>query len=206
MADDFDLESVESLKCMVVGDAAVGKTCMLISYSNNEFPKDYNPTVFDNYTANVVFKGKTVALGLWDTAGTAEYDQLRPLSYPDTHIFILVFSVSSEESLQNIEKKWVPEIKQHTDATGYVPFIVVGNKSDLRDDDKMKSKCVDYAAAEKLAKKLGAKRYMECSAKTQSNLKDVFDNSIEVVYDTFNEAKKGSNSKNAGKKKGCRQQ
>jgi Ras-related C3 botulinum toxin substrate 1 len=170
---------------------------------SNEFPKDYNPTVFDNYTANVVFKGKTVALGLWDTAGTAEYDQLRPLSYPDTHIFIIVFSVSSDESLQNIEKKWVPEIKQHTDATGYVPFIVVGNKSDLRDDEKMKSKCVDYAAAEKLAKKLGTKRYMECSAKTQHNLKEVFDQSIEVVYDAFNEAKKGPNSK---KKKGCRQQ
>ena len=145
-------------------------------------------------------------MGLWDTAGTAEYDQLRPLSYPDTHIFILVFSVSSEESLQNIEKKWVPEIKTHMESTGYVPFIVVGNKSDLRDDEKMKSKCVDYGAAEKLAKKLGAKRYMECSAKTQHNLKDVFDNSIEVVYDAFNEAKKSTSNRNSGKKKGCRQQ
>lgn len=211
MADEFDIDSVESLKCMVVGDAAVGKTCMLISFSNNEFPKDYNPTVFDNYTANVVFKGKTVALGLWDTAGTAEYDQLRPLSYPDTHIFIIVYSVTSEESLRNIETKWVPEIKEHTDQAGYVPFIIVGNKSDLRDDEKMKGKCVDYANAEKLSKKLGAKRYLECSAKTQHNLRLVFDQSIEVVYEAWTDAKRGStgvsgNGKDAKKKKGCRQQ
>jgi len=175
---------------------------MLISYSNNEFPKEYTPTVFDNYTANVVFKGKTVALGLWDTAGTAEYDQLRPLSYPDTHIFIIVYSVISEESLKNIETKWVPEINKHTDPNTSVPFIIVGNKSDLREDEKMRGKCVDYAAAEKLAKKLGAKRHMECSAKTQNNLKEVFDQGIEVVYEALTEAKKGGNKK----KKGCRQQ
>jgi Ras-related C3 botulinum toxin substrate 1 len=199
-SDDFDLDNVDSLKCMVIGDAAVGKTCLLISYSNNEFPKEYNPTVFDNYSANVVFKEKTVALGLWDTAGTDEYDQLRPLSYPDTHIFIIVFSIVSQESLNNIEKKWVPEIKEHT-KDGAVPFIVVGNKLDLRNDEKMKDKCVNRKEAEKLAAKLGAKRYIECSAKTQENLKLVFDTCIEVVHDAYTKSKKDK-----GKKKTCKQQ
>jgi small GTP-binding protein len=188
-----------SIKVVVIGDAAVGKSCLLLSYANNAFPEDWIPTVFDNYTAHVVHNEVNVTLGLWDTAGTEEYDTQRPLSYPNTHVFVIVYDITNAASLQNIEKKWVKEIKPFTN-DGQIPFIIVGNKLDLRGNAAFKDKVIKFSEAEKLGKKLGAKRVLETSAKTQENLKHVFDECVQVVAEALGPKVKKTGSKN------CKQQ
>nr|WEL12737.1 Ras-related C3 botulinum toxin substrate 1A [Halisarca dujardinii] len=173
---------MRSIKCVVVGDGAVGKTCMLISFTTDSFPGEYIPTVFDNFAANLVCNGEPVQINLWDTAGQEDYDRLRPLSYPMTDVFLMVFSVVSPASFENIKAKWYPEVSHHCPGT---PIILVGSKMDLREDKetlqdlKFKNKApLTYPQGLKLSKDIGAVKYLECSAFTQKGLKKVFDESI----------------------------
>lgn len=182
---------MRSIKAVVVGDGGVGKTCLLISYTTNTFPNDYIPTVFDNYSASVMIDGEPIKLGLWDTAGQSEYDRLRPLSYPQTEVFLCCFSVVSPESFQNVKDKWIPEILHHSPKG--ILIILVGTKADLRDDphvldelQERNQKPSSLAQGQKLAKDVGAIKYIECSAATQSGIQELFDFAIRSVLDPPN--------------------
>jgi Ras family protein A len=79
----------------------------------------YVPTVFENYVADVEVDNKHVELALWDTAGQEDYDRLRPLSYPDSHVILICFAVDSPDSLDNVQEKvGVPNISQTQWTTG----------------------------------------------------------------------------------------
>ncbi|XP_015435327.1 PREDICTED: ras-like GTP-binding protein Rho1 isoform X3 [Dufourea novaeangliae] len=166
-------------KLVIVGDGACGKTCLLIVFSKDQFPEVYVPTVFENYVADIEVDGKQVELALWDTAGQEDYDRLRPLSYPDTDVILMCFSIDSPDSLENIPEKWTPEVKHFCPN---VPIILVGNKKDLRNDpntikelSKMKQEPVKPEEGRAMAEKINAFAYLECSAKSKEGIREVFE-------------------------------
>ncbi|KAJ3548480.1 hypothetical protein NM208_g989 [Fusarium decemcellulare] len=161
---------VAEIKLVIVGDGNTEKTRTLITYTKNKFPDVYVPTVFENYAVTVMIGEDPYILGLWDTAGQEDYDRLRPLSYPQTDVFLVFARVGSVASYQNIEKKWVPEISHFAPR---VPFILVGIDCDDRDAINH-----DPSIGHDLVDKVGAVKYMECNIVTQKGLKDVFDAAI----------------------------
>ena len=176
---------MQGIKAVVVGDGAVGKTCLLMSYSQDVFPNEYIPTIFDNYAANVMVDGSLVHLGLWDTAGQPDYDRLRPLSYPNTDVFIICFSILSPTSFENVKHKWAPEIAHHGPNK---PVVLVGTKCDLREDSDViralavkGGKPIGYPQGLMMAKELKMQHYVECSALTQRGLRQVFETAIRSV-------------------------
>ena len=171
--------------------------------------------MFENYVTLVNFDGKLVELALWDTAGQEEYDRLRPLSYPESNVILIVFSVDFPVSLGNVQDKvsslhacrpstlpvspippssqprafrtprtnhafvpqWFPEVAHFCEG---VPLILVATKTDLRRDEQTRRMLsaqgqvpVTTEQGLAVAREIGAK-YVECSAKTGDNVKDVF--------------------------------
>lgn len=177
--------TAKSVKCVLVGDGAVGKTCLLISYTTDTFPDEYVPTVFDNYSDEITVDGTLVRIQLWDTAGQEDYDRLRPLAYPNTDVFMLCFSLMSETSLKNVKEKWYPEIRNHD---AHVPVVLVGTKLDLRQDKSAVKNLrqrnlepVSTGQGNEIARAIRAKHYFECSSLTQENLKHAFVETIKVA-------------------------
>lgn len=211
---------VQTVKCVVVGDGAVGKTCLLSAYTTNSFPGDYAPTVFDNYSASLTLqpaasaasKDKSsgaastaepilVSMGLWDTAGQEDYDRIRPLTYPDTDVFLVCYSVLNRKSLANALGKWASEVRRATRAS--VPLVLVGCKRDLREAKDAPALEAGTATAttdtpalqieergqepiteeegRRAAEELGAVAFFECSALKRQGLAEVFEGAARVV-------------------------
>ena len=178
---------MQSVKCVVVGDSESGypenpcyspKTNLLLSFTNKTPPSQWMRNVFDNYSKEVNVGSVSVHLGLWDISDHVDYKELRSLSYPNTDIFLVCFSVVLPSSFENA-RKWVNEITKHSNA----PYLVIGLETELRDRPTDR-KQVTREQGEGLASILGAARYMECSAHTRKGVEDVFDVAVVLALET----------------------
>lgn len=165
----------QSLKLVVVGDGAVGKTCLLVVYAQGKFPTEYLPTVFENYKAKVKINNVEHNILLWDTAGQEELLNIRVLSYANTDVFLMCFSVVDKTTLDNIKEKWIPEVRDNTKKQPV--FILVGLKTDLRASTDA-DQCITKEVGESVASQVGASTYVECSSLKNEGVKEVFDTAI----------------------------
>ncbi|KAH3867093.1 ras-related C3 botulinum toxin substrate 2-like isoform X1 [Dreissena polymorpha] len=183
---------MQALKCVLVGDGNVGKTSLMKTYKEKCFPETNIPTVFDSIKVTMQVDEKNYDLTVYDTAGQEAYDRLRPLTYPQTDVFLMCFSLVSRASYENVRLKWLPELKHHCRD---VPIVLVGTKLDMRDenstkddalmngdrDENIAGKTISSQQGDSLKKDVGALFYVECSAKTQTSTRDVFESAIRAV-------------------------
>ena len=180
------VESIPSIKVYAVGDGAVGKTSLFITFAYGKFPSDYIPYEFGTSTFDWNVGGKKVRLGLWEEAGGEDFDKLRPLSYPDTDVFLICFSLVSPASYENAKSRWHPELKHYCPN---VPILLVGTKLDLREDQdavaqlkENKQEPVSHSDGLRLAKEIEATKYVECSSLIQKGVKEVFEEAVKSVW------------------------
>ncbi|KZP09572.1 ras-domain-containing protein [Athelia psychrophila] len=166
-------------KVVIVGDGACGKSALYVVFTTGVFPQVYccGP-LFGNYVADVEVDGKEVELALWDTPGQEDYDRSRPLSYPGTHVILICFAIDSPDSLDNVQEKWISEVRHFCPG---LPIVLVGCKSDIRREPKVIEELrktsqhpVTKEEGIAVAEKIGARIYLECSAKTGFGVRELF--------------------------------
>lgn len=166
----------------------------------------YEPTVFENYVHDIFVDNVHIELSLWDTAGQEEFDRLRSLSYDDTDLIMLCYSVDSKDSLENVESKWVGEIADNCPG---VKLVLVALKCDLRQEaaeeaadnaavggsngtaadgpqtsgtkNAEKKDMITYDTGLEVARRINAMRYLECSAMRNRGVNEAFTEAARVA-------------------------
>ena len=171
----FKMATTTDIKIVIVGDQKVGKTCLLETFAYDSFPHGYHPTNFDNYSKSLREKDKDFTLELHDTGGQKDdCDILRCLSYRNTDVFLVAFSLDSRESFDNALNNWLHEVKEFCGKNDkYAQFFLVGLKKD-------QERLLKISEVVQKAKKSGFMGYKECSSLTKDGVETVFKEIVEV--------------------------
>ena len=162
-----------SFKYIIIGDAYVGKSNLLLRYAHGQFKDDYQLTIGVEFAAkNVKIRGKTYRIQIWDTAGQESFRSITRGYYKSSVCALVVYDISNKESFNNIST-WIEDCKNQSPKTIF--FVLVGNKSDLEDKRQ-----VSTEEGQELAEKYGIPFY-ETSAKTGTNINEIFFNSAEEI-------------------------
>ena len=156
-------------KIVLVGDSGVGKTCIISRFVNVRFDKSQMTTACPSFCTKEInypkYK-KTINLDIWDTAGQEIYRSISKLFYKGASVGILVYDISNEKSFKSIKEYWYKELKENTDSN--IVFMLVGNKADLFEQEKVKEE-----EAKEYASSINAEFYLT-SAKNNIRITDLF--------------------------------
>ncbi|XP_063933922.1 ras-related protein Rab-1A-like [Zophobas morio] len=153
-------------KLLLIGDSGVGKSCLLLRFADDTYSETYISTIgVDFKIKTIVLDGKTIKLQIWDTAGQERFRTITSSYYRGAHGIIIVYDVTDQTSFDNVHT-WLKEINRY--ANENVNKLLIGTKNDLTS-----KKVVDYETAKDCADKLNI-TFMETSAKTATNLNEVF--------------------------------
>jgi len=154
------------IKLLLIGDSGVGKSCLLLRFSDDSFTPSFITTIgIDFKIRTIELEGKRIKLQIWDTAGQERFRTITTAYYRGAMGILLVYDVTDEKSFNNI-RNWIRNIEQH--ATESVNKILIGNKCDM-----VEKKVVDSARGKALADEYGIK-FLETSAKNSINVEEAF--------------------------------
>ena len=169
---------IPSGKIVLVGNAGVGKTCVVRKATVGIFDPDSEPTLGASYTAKTVsINNEEMRLQIWDTAGQEKYRSMTPMYYQNSHVCLLLYSVTDRSSFDSIDE-WIESLKQEADPS--IVIYIVGNKIDLEAE-----RLVSTSEGEMKAQNLNVSFY-EVSALTGSGINDLFDDICEKCYKIIN--------------------
>lgn len=164
-----------SFKLIIVGDSGVGKSSLMIKAIKNSFEDFYSPTVgFEFLSFNVKIDQKIIKLQIWDTCGQEAYRSLISSFYRNSSLAILVYAINSENSFKNLDT-WINDIK--TQAHPDIKIFIIANKADLENERK-----IEKNVGENFCRDRGCELFLESSAKTGFNAKNIFTMAAEVLF------------------------
>jgi Ras-related protein Rab-8A len=154
------------IKLLLIGDSGVGKSCLLLRFSDDTFTTNFITTIgIDFKIRTIELDGKRVKLQIWDTAGQERFRTITTAYYRGAMGILLTYDVTDEQSFQNI-RNWMKNIEEH--AAENVNKILIGNKCDL-----VEKKVVDTQRGQQLADSYNIK-FLETSAKNNLNVEEAF--------------------------------
>ncbi|XP_055711665.1 ras-like GTP-binding protein RhoL [Phlebotomus papatasi] len=158
---------------VVVGDGRVGKTTFLFTYINDFYQESFGPTIYDRKELVVNVDGQAYWVQFHDTAGQEDYEMASSFAYDLADAIILCYSIPKRISFENISQRWIHKLNS---ANKDAPFILVGTKFDIKTPTFVSSR-----EGKALAKKIGANKFIECSAKTQKNINEVIHEAVRAA-------------------------
>eukprot|EP00301_Raphidiophrys_heterophryoidea_P027533 c969_g1_i1.p1 GENE.c969_g1_i1~~c969_g1_i1.p1 ORF type:complete len:208 (+),score=33.07 c969_g1_i1:44-667(+) len=178
-------------KYIIIGDTGVGKSCLLLQFTDKRFQTVHDLTIGVEFGARMVtIDNKQVKLQIWDTAGQESFRSITRSYYRGAAGALLVYDITRRETFNHLTS-WLDDARQHSNSN--MVIMLIGNKCDLEH-----RRAVQYEEGEQFARDNGL-IFMETSAKTAQNVDEAFISTAQNIYnkiqtgvlDVSNEGKYG---------------